>query len=424
MAQKAIREFHAKNLISNNIPELKWKYKGILITSENLNDIDKLNFKKYVAKPDQLFGKRGKNGLIFISDDRNEVKKWIASKIDKKVKVVKNSKDKGIEGILTHFIVEPAVEHDKEYYLAIKTEKDYDVIYFSEMGGIDIEENWESVNEIKIPFTLEPTSKEVILNLFQDLVTSQKSDITQYIRNDSLIEFITNIYNFFKKLNFTYLELNPFVIVDSGFLPLDTVARLDSTAAYEMDGLWDNIDFPKPFGAESSEIEAAIENLDEKTSASLKLTILNPNGRIWLLTAGGGASVIYADTVADLGFVEDLGNYGEYSGNPSQDETEAYCNNLFKAMFASKTKNKILIIGGGIANFTDVAATFKGIINAIKNNSSKFLKQKIKIYVRRGGPNYKQGLELIKQEVEKLHIPIEIYGPEIHMTRVVSIALE
>lgn len=34
-----------------------------------------------------------------------------------------------------------------------------------------------------------------------------------------------------------------------------------------------------------------------QTGASLKLTILNPKGRIWTMVAGGGASVIYSDTV-------------------------------------------------------------------------------------------------------------------------------
>ena len=31
-----------------------------------------------------------------------------------------------------------------------------------------------------------------------------------------------------------------------------------------------------------------------------------------------GASVIYADTVADLGYAAELGNYAEYSGAPNQ----------------------------------------------------------------------------------------------------------
>lgn len=37
-----------------------------------------------------------------------------------------------------------------------------------------------------------------------------------------------------------------------------------------------------------------------QTSASLKFTVLNPKGRIWTMVAGGGASVIYADTVSAI----------------------------------------------------------------------------------------------------------------------------
>jgi ATP-citrate lyase beta-subunit len=411
MAQKAIREYHAKRMISKLIPELNWNYKGILVSEENLDEIDKLNFEKYVAKPDQLFGKRGKNRLIFISQDKKELKKWIKSKIGKKANVIKNEQDKGIEGVLTHFLVEPAVEHESEYYIAIKSNKGTDSIYFSNEGGIDIEENWDSVTEIEIPFELNSSEVSIDKTKLKDI-------------DPQIVNFINKLYIFYKTYAFTYLELNPFVVDEGNIIPLDTVARVDSTAQYDMDEYWEEIEFPKPFGSDSSVVENEIEKLDAKTGASLKLTILNPDGRIWLLTAGGGASVIYADTVADLGYVDELANYGEYSGNPSQDETEAYCDNLFKAMFASKAKNKVLIIGGGIANFTDVAATFKGIINSIKNNYKEFLKQNIKIFVRRGGPNYRQGLDLINKEVSALGIPIEVHGPELHMTRVVTFALK
>lgn len=40
--------------------------------------------------------------------------------------------------------------------------------------------------------------------------------------------------------------------------------------------------------------EAYIADLDSKSGASLKLTILNQLGRIWTMVAGGGASVVYA----------------------------------------------------------------------------------------------------------------------------------
>lgn len=81
------------------------------------------------------------------------------------------------------------------------------------------------------------------------------------------------------------------------------------------------------------------------------------------MVAGGGASVIYADTVGDLGYAHELGNYAEYSGAPSTAETYAYAKTLIDCATANADgSDRALVVGGGIANFTDVAATFKGII--------------------------------------------------------------
>ena len=58
-------------------------------------------------------------------------------------------------------------------------------------------------------------------------------------------------------------------------------------------------------------------------------------------------------------------------------------------------EGKVLIVGGGIANFTNVAATFKGIVKALQENQTKLLENKIKIFVRRAGPNYQEGLRSV-----------------------------
>lgn len=49
---------------------------------------------------------------------------------------------------------------------------------------------------------------------------------------------------------------------------------------------------------------------------------------------------------------------------------------------------------------------------------------RIKIYVRRGGPNYQQGLRDMQECGELIGVPIEVYGPETHLTSIVSYALE
>jgi ATP-citrate lyase beta-subunit len=155
--------------------------------------------------------------------------------------------------------------------------------------------------------------------------------------------------------------------------------------------------------------------------------MLNPNGRVWTLVAGGGASVIYADTVVDLGFGNELANYGEYSGNPTTELTYEYTKTVLDLMTRTPDPHgrpKYLLIGGGIANFTDVAKTFTGITRALEQYKSKLQENRVQIYVRRGGPNYKEGLENMRRLGERIEIPLEVYGPETHMTRIVSLALE
>ena len=87
-------------------------------------------------------------------------------------------------------------------------------------------------------------------------------------------------------------------------------------------------------------------------------------------------------------------------------------------------RGKVLIIGGAIANFTDVAKTFTGIIQAFENYQDKLKEVGVKIYVRRGGPNYEKGLKDIKEAADKMGLYIEVYGPETHVTDIVRMALE
>lgn len=84
---------------------------------------------------------------------------------------------------------------------------------------------------------------------------------------------------------------------------------------------------------------------------------------------------------------------------------------------------KILIIGGGIANFTNVAATFKGIIRALKEYKGPLSAHHVRIFVRRGGPNYQEGLKAMRLLGESLGVEIKVYGPDTHITAIVPLAL-
>lgn len=106
-------------------------------------------------------------------------------------------------------------------------------------------------------------------------------------------------------------------------------------------------------------------------------------------------------------------------------------------------RKRALLIGGGIANFTDVAATFNGIIRALRekvmahlyikdlfcwfhfiqymsicldlslslfltSKESKLKASRMHIYVRRGGPNYQTGLAKMRALGDELGVPLEV----------------
>ena len=413
MAQKGIREFDAKRMLAKFLPEFTKavNYEGKVALVDPDTDFSKLKKEvtwlkgtKLVVKPDQLFGKRGKNNLLLLNSTIDEAEAWIKERMNKTFDIGKS------KGELTHFLIEPFVPHKEEYYVAIKSARAGDTIYFSMEGGINVEENWDKVKEALI----EPLQNVDDVDL-KKLVSSDLGS-----NQSSVIDFIKGLFKLYRKLGFSYLEINPFTLVGKDVVPLDTVAKLDDTAAFECGQYWDNIEFPQSFGMTKKPEEERIRELDEKSGSSLKLTILKPDGRIWLMVAGGGASVIYTDTVVDLGHVDELANYGEYSGNPTKDETQVYAETILDLMTRKKHPDgKCLLIGGGIANFTDVAKTFTGIIASLKKYKEKLIEHKIKIFVRRGGPNYQEGLAQMKKLGKELNIPIEVYGPETHMTKIV-----
>jgi len=415
VARKGIREFDGKRILASALPEVDARM--ALVGPET--DLTKMTGErpwlektKLVVKPDQLFGKRGKHGLIGLGLDWSEAKAWIAARMDTEVQV------SGITGKLTHFIVEPFVPHDTEYYVAMRMGPNSDTLYLSNEGGVDVEENWDRVSTIDIPTSFELNSA-VLSQKVREVFGTENAAI--------LTPFLSRLYELFCRGNFAYLEINPFSIVGGRVIVLDLVAKMDDTGEFECRDLWGELSFPTPFGRTSSKEEAFIEELDSKTGASLKLTILNPKGRVWTMVAGGGASVIYADTVCDLGFGEELANYGEYSGNPNKELTYHYASTVLDLMTREpdhEGRSKVLFIGGGIANFTDVAATFTGIIKALQHHAAKLREQKVRILVRRGGPNYKVGLDNIRRCGDEIGVPIEVFGPEAHMTHIVALALE
>ncbi|XP_042456361.1 ATP-citrate synthase alpha chain protein 2-like [Zingiber officinale] len=417
MARKKIREYDSKRLLKEHLKRhagIDLRIRSAQVTEEtDFNELANvepwLSSEKLVVKPDMLFGKRGKSGLVALNLDLAQAAQFVKERLGKEVEM------EGCRAPITTFIIEPFVPHDQEYYLSIVSERLGCTISFSECGGIEIEENWDKVKTVYLP-----TEKPMTADACAPLIATLQLEV-----RGTIGDFIRGVFAVFQGIYFSFIDMNPFTLVNGEPYPLDMRGELDDTAAFKNFKKWGNIEFPLPFGRVLSPTEKFVHKLDEKTSASLKFTVLNSQGRIWTMVAGGGASVIYADTVGDLGYASELGNYAEYSGAPNEDEVLQYARVVLDCATANPDgRKRALLIGGGIANFTDVAATFNGIIRALKEKESKLKAARMNIFVRRGGPNYQTGLAKMRKLGEELGIPLEVYGPEATMTGICKQAID
>ncbi len=400
MAQVAIREYDAKRLWSvwSEIP-----YTGILVDSAaQIQTIaNRLATEKpllRVVKPDQLFGKRGKHGLVGIKLDAEGVQKRCEAHWQKLVTI------DGITDVLHTFLIEPWIAHTQEWYVSFETNRESDLIRLSKQGGITIEEHWDSVHEIRVPVLEELDPKQITL------------------RMDAPIKaFIVRFFQFFKEQWFTSLEVNPFVIDDAWVINcLDMVAKVDSCELWRQKLQQQYISRVKPFGTRYHPSETIVESVDAKTGASLKLTVINPEGRLWFLLWWWWASVIVMDTLAGSGLLHEVANYGELSWNPDESSNRAYVNTLIETMIANKKSDQYLFLVWGIANFTDIVALVKPLCDCLIEHSAELIKQNITLVMRRGGLRVEEAMQLLRDTCVKQWIRHKIYDDTFYLTKIVE----
>lgn len=297
------------------------------------------------------------------------------------------------------FLIEPFVEHksEQEKFLALERTREGLAVYYSNKGGIDIEENRNEVQK--------------------DILTSK--NISQVASALGLpAQVLEKIREAFDKFYFSFLEINPLLAKDNKVHFLDMAVEVDSAGSFFVEE-WTEADFGRGGGQKTKE-EENVETLARRSQASLKLDVLNPNGSIFMLLSGGGASIVLADEVCNLGCGRELANYGEYSGNPNEEETYLYTKNVLSLLLKSRSPKKVLIIAGGVANFTDIRTTFNGIIRVINENTESLRRQKVKIFVRRGGPHQEEALEAMEEFLKKEGLYGRVCGPDVVLTDIVK----
>ncbi len=358
---------------------------------------DWLKKSKLVAKAHEALGSRFKLGLVKIDLDFAGAKKAVQEMLGRQVGSIK----------IGQVIVSEMVPHKDEYYAAVKATRNEAEILLANCGGIEVESNWDRVKKLAVDVGDQP-SQEALEGLAKEAGFS--GDLATKVA-----EFAKKLFACFDNEDGQYLEVNPLVVRggDGALAALDAVTLLDADAKFRHPD-W-NFPFAAEFGRAYSEDELAIMAVDSKIKGSVKFIEI-PGGDTAMLPAGGGASVYYSDAVVARN--GKLANYAEYSGDPPDWAVEVLTDKV-----CSLPGIKNIIVGGAIANFTDVKKTFGGIIAGFRKAKAEGKLDGVKIWVRRGGPREKEGLDAMRALREE-GFDIQVYDRKTPLTDIVDMALQ
>jgi ATP-citrate lyase beta-subunit len=356
-----------------------------------------LNKSKLVVKAHEALGSRFKLGLVKVGLDLKEAEAATKEMIGRQVGSI----------TVSQVIVSEMIPHKEEYYCAVKSTREGTDILVANCGGIEVESNWERVKRLAVEIGEQPSEAA-----FEKL--AKDAGFTGSLLK-KMADFAGKMFTCFDSEDAQYLEVNPVVLREheSELIALDAVTLLDGDAKFRHPD-W-NFAFAAEFGRAYSKHEMEVMAVDSKIKGSVKFIEI-PGGDTAMLPAGGGASVYYSDAVVARG--GKLANYAEYSGDPPDWAVEVLTDKV-----CSLPGIKNIIVGGAIANFTDVKKTFGGIINGFRKAKSEGKLKDVKIWVRRGGPREKEGLDAMRTLRDE-GFDINVFDRNTPLTDIVDKALQ
>jgi len=352
---------------------------------------------RLVAKAHEALGSRFKLGLVKVGLDLAGAKAAVREMLGRQVGSI----------IVSQVIVSEMVPHKEEYYAAVKSTREGAEVLLANCGGIEVESNWDRVKKLQLEVG-DTLSREALEKLAKEAGFSGPLA-------KKMADFAGKLFGCFDNEDAQYVEVNPVVARDGDgeLVALDAVTLLDGDAKFRHPD-W-NFPFAAEFGRAYTKHEMEVMSVDSKIKGSVKFIEI-PGGDTAMLPAGGGASVYYSDAVVARG--GKLANYAEYSGDPPDWAVEVLTDKV-----CSLPGIKNIIVGGAIANFTDVKKTFGGIIAGFRKAKSEGKLKGVKIWVRRGGPREKEGLDAMRALREE-GFDIQVYDRHTPLTDIVDMALK
>lgn len=358
---------------------------------------DWLKNSKLVVKAHEALGSRYKLGLVKVGLDLKGAQAAAQEMLGRQVGSI----------TITQVIVSEMIPHQDEYYVAVKSTREGAEVLVASCGGIEVEANWARVKRLPVEVGDTPPGEALE-------ALAKEAQFSGPMIN-KVAGFAGKLFACFDNEDAQYLEVNPVVVRESDgeLVALDAVTLLDADAKFRHSD-W-TFPFAAEFGRAYTKEELDVMAVDSKIKGSVKFIEI-PGGDTAMLPAGGGASVYYSDAVVARG--GKLANYAEYSGDPADWAVEVLTDKV-----CSLPGIRSIIVGGAIANFTDVKKTFGGIIAGFRKAKEEGKLNGVKIWVRRGGPREKEGLDAMRALRDE-GFDIHVYDRHTPLTDIVDKAIQ
>ncbi len=348
-------------------------------------------------------GKKGKAGLLGRAKD-------LSTAMQEKARLYfaehfHNNTYSKAEGVT----FEGAVPAEYEVYFSItdSTEFRAPMITLTHHGGMDIEE-LPPEKIARIPFDpLTGLKGFVISNALRQL-DAPKELVSPLVQN------LPKLWDLFHNYGMTTLELNPIRMMSNKKGRLIPVA-CDFKCAFDGDDTnVDRLGLPEDLDASSySDFEQEVNALRTYQGQS-DVFVINEEGTITAMTFGGGANALVTELLGDAATIS-----SDFGGNPPYEKMHDISRIVYKYWLE---QSNVLFIIGGKANNTDIYETFRAMADALRDHFNTHGPQPLYVVVGRGGPNLIRGMGYMKDTLDSLGVPYQMFGFDSAMSEVVNYA--
>lgn len=348
-------------------------------------------------------GKKGKAGLLGRANN-------LATAMKEKERLyfaehVHNDVHAKAEGVT----FEGAVPAEYEIYFSITDSTKYraPVITITHHGGVNIEE-LPAEKLAVIPFDPLTGLKGFVVSNALRKINAPQELVSPLVQN------LPKLWELYHYYGMTTLELNPIRMMPAEKGRLQPLA-CDFKCAFDGDDPnWKRLGLPSDLDASSySDFEQEVNALRTYQGQS-DVFVINPQGTITAMTFGGGANALVTEQLGDSATIS-----SDFGGNPPYEKMFDISRIVYKYWLE---QSNVLFIIGGKANNTDIYETFRAMADALRDHFQNHGAQPLYVVVGRGGPNLIRGMGYLRDTLDGLGLPYQMFGYDSAMSEVVNFA--